>query len=429
MKPKNKGWLKRYLEFRKKLGKQPDCASKINSDSENSIEEYLYCTLQPTGILYGYPLTFPYLNHPKMLSWSEKDRMKILLAESMISTGVYYYRDKIDSESDFEDLVHYLTKDMTNFYSEVYPHFLPRKRNYLGRKRDEIEVAEIILNQRIGIRQRFSKSFWTSFFQNSLLFLDIYYFKNFIDPKIVVTAELMQKEKENLRILILKIIAAAANANKEIEVEERSLYEYFLHSANLPPEKEREAMLYLDEGLELKNIEFSDIKSWVIKKYLLELSILTIMSDRVVNFQEKEFLLQLDKKLGFDDEELDKSMIAVESFVLQNWQQVHYLQEKHNYKIVSERYMQHIGGLVGKYKNNIKTEITESRELYDLLSKSRKQELTKEEKEKVRSQLIDVLKTLPVFAIIALPGSFLTLPILFKILPKAAFPTAFQEED
>ena len=57
-----------------------------------------------------------------------------------------------------------------------------------------------------------------------------------------------------------------------------------------------------------------------------------------------------------------------------------------------------------------------------------KTDLNEEEQIKVRTQLIDILKMLPTFVIIALPGSFLTLPLLLKILPKDTLPTEFQND-
>ncbi|MEM8901937.1 MAG: hypothetical protein AAGC85_27770 [Bacteroidota bacterium] len=65
-----------------------------------------------------------------------------------------------------------------------------------------------------------------------------------------------------------------------------------------------------------------------------------------------------------------------------------------------------------------------------LLAKSAKTELTPFEKEKVRAQLIDILKTIPAFALFMMPGGFLTLPILFRILPKQLlFPSSFIDDD
>jgi len=72
-------------------------------------------------------------------------------------------------------------------------------------------------------------------------------------------------------------------------------------------------------------------------------------------------------------------------------------------------------------------EINESKELVELLAKSRRESLTDKEKKIVKAQLLDILKLIPTFMIIALPFTFITFPILLKILPKSAFPTAFQE--
>jgi hypothetical protein len=60
-------------------------------------------------------------------------------------------------------------------------------------------------------------------------------------------------------------------------------------------------------------------------------------------------------------------------------------------------------------------------EAFKLIKKARTTELTDAEKERVRHVLINMLKTLPSFVIIALPQKFLTLPMLLKILPKNIF--------
>ena len=73
--------------------------------------------------------------------------------------------------------------------------------------------------------------------------------------------------------------------------------------------------------------------------------------------------------------------------------------------------------------------MNESKELMVLLHKMTKENLSDIEKSKVKAQLIDLLKTLPTFVIVALPGTFITLPLLLNILPKSAFPSAFSEHD
>ena len=79
-------------------------------------------------------------------------------------------------------------------------------------------------------------------------------------------------------------------------------------------------------------------------------------------------------------------------------------------------------------QSRISEEIKESKELMMLLNKSNETDLNEEEQIKVRTELIDILKTLPTFVIIALPGSFLTLPLLLKLLPKGTIPTKIEEK-
>ena len=134
--------------------------------------------------------------------------------------------------------------------------------------------------------------------------------------------------------------------------------------------------------------------------------------------------------LGLSDEELTHSMVSVEQFVMEYWNQVHYLQIKQNYRIVSERLIIRMRQLARKNQRLIGKEITESRELVSLLRKSTTQNLTQEEKDKVREQLLDILKAIPAFAFLFLPGSFLTLPILLRIIPKSIlYPSSFRENE
>src|SRR5438067_684644 len=71
-------------------------------------------------------------------------------------------------------------------------------------------------------------------------------------------------------------------------------------------------------------------------------------------------------------------------------------------------------------------EIRETRELGELLAKAAGGgTLSREEKSKVRQQLIDLAKTIPALAIFAAPGGMLLLPILFKLLPFNLLPSSF----
>ena len=80
---------------------------------------------------------------------------------------------------------------------------------------------------------------------------------------------------------------------------------------------------------------------------------------------------------------------------------------------------------MGRNKDKFIEELKESKELIALVNKSLKEELTPEEKEKVKTQFKDIVKSMPALAIFMLPGGMLILPIILKIVPDL-LPTAFK---
>jgi len=69
-------------------------------------------------------------------------------------------------------------------------------------------------------------------------------------------------------------------------------------------------------------------------------------------------------------------------------------------------------------------EIKESKQLILLVKKSAATDLTKEEKEIVKTQFKDLAKSVPSLAIFMLPGGALLLPLILKIVPDL-IPSAF----
>src|SRR5690606_30660307 len=153
----------------------------------------------------------------------------------------------------------------------------------------------------------------------------------------------------------------------------------------------------------------------------LEIGILTLWADKKVEDLEMQFLMRFASHLGFDEEDLENSLIAIEGFVLENWEQLSYLQNKQDYQQVSEQFIRRVARIAEKNKMRLIKELQENTELLPLLMKSRSSEMTPEEKERIRVSLVQLLRVIPTFQIISLPRRFLTLPVLLKILPKSLF--------
>lgn len=417
MRPNEKGWLKDYLEFRKdllvNLTHEP-----VRKDSHP--EQSLYRIVQPTGLMYGQSVGA--LEHPNQDQWGEKDKMKILLAESLISSSLLFHGKTIKTPDDMSGVIMKTLENIGNFYNNIFPELSTPSKTLFGRKKTPLELAEKILDKRIDRTTEFEGNFWTYFFHNSLLFLDVFIFGQWIHTNAdKIVADFFRYERDELRFSVVKIIAAASHANKEIVYEEKKLLDFFLHSTDLSSEKRKEALKIFEQGIEIDEIHLPAENSWILKKFFLEMAVLTLWADKKVEETELDFLKRFCVHLGFNEEDLENSLIAIEGFILEHWEQLEYLQNKQDYNQVSEQFIKRVARIAEKNKGRLMKELQQSEEIMNLLRKARSNELTAEEKEKMRKELIQILKTVPTFVIISLPQKFLTLPILLKILPKNLF--------
>jgi hypothetical protein len=415
------GWLQSYLNYRQQF----KMLAELKKDQNINPEASIYQALQPTGLMYGQPLTLPENIQTQLQNWNNKEKARIILVESFINCALLSQQEQINNKGDIADIIINSTSGIIEYYNHIYPELQEKSRLFFFKKKPptKLEIAEFILSKRIDLQSGMINHFWGGFFHNSLLFLDVFFYgkwknANNDNPSL----ELIKKEQEEIRFVILKIIAASAYADLDVGTEESTLFDYFIDSANFSAEKRKEAEKILHSELQVEEIEIPQISSWVLRKFLLELAILTIWVDKIVSDREKTFLKTLNTKLNFSEDELENSMLAIESFVLEHWEEIHYLQNKENYHIIRDRFLERLSSMADKNKSQIQQGIGENKTLMELLTKSQKGPLSEKENEQLRNGIIQILKFIPTFYIISLPGTVLTTPILLKILPKDAFP-------
>jgi hypothetical protein len=411
MNPSERGWLEKYLQYRSSTPIEFDQQLILNED------KLLYKIVQPTGLLYGHPLHSPTLRHPKEQRWNSFGKMKVVLLESFLHSAVLKTAHRPDSISAWEDFYLETGKSIGHFYTALNPEKHKKSFFFGTRKiRDDFKYAENALRKNLFLRSRWDY-FWASLFQNSLLFLDTYYFGEWKAGRF----HNIKWHKDAIKIMVLKVLAAAAHSNNLIEREERNMFFSFLSSANLTKGHEKLLKEAFRDGITVEQIDLRQADTWLLKKYVLELAVLMIWSDQKVEIKEKAFLLKLSSFLGFSEMDLEVSLIAIESFVIENWKEVYFLQSKHSYQVIGETILTRLKFIVDKNKEILKVGFEQSAELLHLVDKSNQNQLSQEEKEKVRVAILTVLKTVPELVIIALPNTFLTLPVLLKILPKEFF--------
>ena len=414
----SKGWLSEYLEYRKDL-----FMSFFKETAEDTHpEQSLYKLLQPKGLMYGHPVVEKGNKHLAE-GVTEVDKLKLLMAESLINGALVFHHQDIDTDQDFSNVIMKTVHSIGEFYNNVYPELSVSTHSVFRQKRSPLEIAEKILEKRVISTTSEKDEFWVNFFNNTLLFLDIYFFGQWMHTGAdKAVADFFRDEKETLRFSVVKVFAAAAHANGTIEEQEKRLFEFFLGSSRFSDSQQKEAKKIFNKGAEIEDIYLPVQNSWILKKYFLELAILTVWADRKLEESEKVFLRKFNKSLGFFEDDLENSLLAVEGFVLENWSNLENLQGEKDYEDVSQEYLDKIQGMADKNAQKLEKEMQAQSRLNQLMRKSSNDTLSEEEETELRAGIIKVLKSVPTFVIIGLPGTFLTLPMLLKILPGAQGP-------
>lgn len=408
-----KGWFSELLK-----SKQPEPNEQLDDSNE-----FIYKSIQPSGLMYGHPILPKEYISEDFLGLDSSEKLKIVLLDGFVKTAVLPSDDVIPTDPD--EYVNFMSKVIVEFYEHAYPDHQVKSKSFWGTKLSNEDIVENIINDRLSTSTH--PSFWGGFFNNSLLFLDVLFFGEWIKKPEDERGTLIE-QRDITHQKLLEVMIAASYADGKLDEEEKELFDDLLESVHLTEPRKAFLKTLLTNGHSLEVIDLSDISMWILQKYILELAILFVWADKIVTEEEQNFINELGAKLGFSQQEIERSMAAIESFVVTNWGNVSFLQEKNNFSVISDQFIKRMTKVVNENKKMISTEIKESRELMQLLTKSAKDDLTPEEQIKVRNQLIDILKILPTFVIIALPGSFLTLPLLMKILPESALPSAFQNK-
>lgn len=410
--PSSKGWVNKYFSL---IENYEDVLNRFPGSILNA-EELIYSFLQPTGFLYGYPTSFVFLNDDLIKKFSPDESFKILLLEGLVLVdhlkgGKFNHQELEGSLARFVE-----------FYEQT--NLEKAKKGWLNfSKLDVYGKIESIISQRVEIKGNIANKLVTTYLYNGLLFHDLLLYQDYLANK--NTADLTEKRSE-IMLDLIKVIALAANADGEITEEEKGVYKVFLASANLDTERKEIAENFFESGeLTLDDIDFKFDDSWLLKRFILEVAILTIWSDKGVADSEKQFLNELTKRLELREEDRDNSYIAIQSFVLNNQNDALFLKGKNDVELVLTGATKRWSKILGRNKDKLATELKQSKELVSLISKSTVRDLNKDEKEQVKKQFYDLAKTIPSLALFMLPGGAVILPVVLKIIPNL-IPSAFQ---
>lgn len=411
--PGSKGWINKYFDLVDKglIVLRHDLPAEIEKKS------FIHAALGRTGIIYGFPSRLHFAKELDDSKWTTEEKLKVLLFESHLLVYLLNNPDSVFDRKEFiASLVRFYGKHNASSISRMYTFFL---------KETEEEKIETILTRRVDIKLNLiDNKFWINYLNNVFIYLDVILFNDFLQHK----KRAAFYNYDELAMNALTAITMAAFSDGTVESKERSMFSVFLASANLSDLHREIAETRFETGATFEDFTEHVNENWLFKRFLIDLSAFVIYSNHDAAHEEKEFLGKLCAFLGMSDEDLNESLALNEQFVISNHEKIPFLQSNSSiekvYGSLSKRWIK----ILGRNKDKLAVELKQSKELVFLIRKSTTSELSKEEKELVKEQFKDLVKSMPSLAIFMLPGGAFLLPLVLKVIPDLV-PSAFRDNE
>jgi hypothetical protein len=368
----------------------------------NYVSFYENC--RTTGFIYGYVVNFQLKVPLNTSKWSYDEITKVGFLNTLFS--VYALEKQNDNSNDFIELVY-------EFYKIIQPENLNFIKKILpeGSRSSRLEK---VIDDRIQTNQNSISKNFSHVITNALLFIDVlafhYYLKN---------NNLPNDYLKNIESDCIKIISFALNIKQNKSKYDELLLKLFENSIRYTKFTTIDSIAFSD----LKLTKYSEILE---KLYFLDIAQMALWSDEKLEENEIQLLQQISHDLGLDPLILEKSKNQINYFIQQYKAEIPFFNYSNPIKHFYDQANKNVTKLIIRNKDRLTKEIKESGELMQLLAKSTSKDLSKEEKKKVKKQLLDICKTIPSLTIFLLPGGGLLLPILIKFIPQL-LPSAFNE--
>lgn len=420
MDPSKKKWLIRLSENIADNFKNNPQTLKVLDSFDQDDGMLTSNLLNATGLIFGHTDQHLFCDFDEV-GWSISDHIKIGITECLIAI---FLKHKSVSKKTVNTDIEKALESIYQFY-EIYSPSKLKNSIFdfgIGKGKTLEDKLEEIINNRLSNSSILQKKFWKGSIFNTFIYLDLLYYSHWIEKNEIESLPSL----EDIKVAILETIIAATWCEGTINKENKILLYYFLSSAILSQEKQNDIERHAINGLSIDELQYPRLPL-IFKEIILKSALLSTLNDKQLSSKEEIFLNKLITKLQVSKQTLEQSIIQTQSFVLSYFDKVTFLKNKRGYEIISKGFITNFSSNLKKNKNNIIKEISESKELVELLWKAKNKHLTPEEKIKVKEQITDILRTLPSFAIFMIPGGSVLLPLILKILPdELLIPSSFR---
>ena len=390
--PSANGWIEKYF-----------FEQKNQFDYSIHDELALYEKIRETGFIYGHIITLN--SNPKIdiSQWKSDEISKVAL----LSTLHVVYRF-IQSEGSSEDFI----KKTVAFYKEMTPKgFVLFDKIMTPSLNSKLESY---INERVQTNKDIISKNFSHIVTNALLFVDVLAYYQYLEK-----GEIPEKYLKTLEETIMSIVSLSLKVKTEKSQHDDLLIKLFEASVRYTKFSK----------VDIKNLEDLKLNYFTTnleKFYLLDLAGITLWNDGKVENEEVYFLHKLSENIGVSNEFVSQSITSCNEFITRYKSDIQYFNYSNPVKHFYDQTTTGVQILIKRNQKRLTKEISESKELVKLLAKSTHNDLSPEEKKKVKKQLLDICKSIPSLTIFLLPGGGLLLPILIKFIPQL-LPSAFNE--
>jgi hypothetical protein len=409
--PNASGWISKYFD----LIEKGDLWIHIRNFDEITDLKHIHLKCMRSGLVFGLATSAIFGHRLNTKNWTNEEKLKVLLFEALLfvhlKTG-----GKVDKDE-------FLAR-VCAFYGDHNARSLSQKILFF-KKVDAEEKVERILSKRVDIRfNLLDNKWWVNGLNNAFVYLDVILFydhcMNFTKDALLDYGDFAHDT--------LTAITLATYADGEISSIERDLFTVFLASADLPDELRDVAKNKFEQGATLNDFSEKMKGRWLVKRFLTDISILTMFSNYDIDKAERLYAEELRVFMDIPEDEMEETIMFIENYILVNRSKSEVLNDSASLEKVYGSFTNRWKKILGRNKDKLAKELSESKELVQLMKKSMKEDLSSEEKEKVKEQLKDILKSMPAFAVFLIPGGTFLLPMMMKIIPDL-LPSAFKDNE
>ncbi len=390
MNPSASGWINKFGHI------------STSGNAKYTSYEALYHDLLKNGFIYGIHLSVPTFiktEHP----YTEDE-----VAKTNLLTALYFSYVFETGKNDFNTFV----ETVFEYYTSLEVGKISFLNKILSGKKTESQL-EKLLDSRIYLNgSAFNRAFGNSL-TNSLLYIDILIFRRYLQNH----ADLIS-HAQLLEYVTINIGYQALNS-KEMQESDAKLMQLLASSLTYVDLNETR---FRESHTQLLQQHFNTCE----KDYLMDIACLTVWEDANLEQKESTFIYEIGSVLDKGPNEIRTALKNVVEFFDKNKEKIPYLKDANLASKFYEGMTKNVSKLILRNSKRLKKELSESRELVALLTKSATQDLSAEERKKIQQQLLDIFKTIPSLAIFMLPGGAVLLPIFIKLIPKL-LPSAFDD--